>query len=122
MNDKGFTPLKDGTPARARRAVARPPASSTEETASVAALLIWESEGGHARNVSTDVEPARGACRTAPGPAVNAASTLVDAERASGGGCMACGHLLTAHDAIAHRYCDATLAHAHIRLCICRSA
>jgi hypothetical protein len=34
--------------------------------------------------------------------------------------CMACGHTDVQHDATARRYCDATIAHAMTRGCICR--
>lgn len=36
------------------------------------------------------------------------------------GGCPACDHDLERHDAIGRRFCDATLAHALQRGCICR--
>jgi hypothetical protein len=35
--------------------------------------------------------------------------------------CAVCRHELDAHDAISHRYCQATQAHALERSCICRS-
>jgi hypothetical protein len=34
--------------------------------------------------------------------------------------CMACGHTAAEHDATARRYCDATVARALTRGCICR--
>lgn len=33
--------------------------------------------------------------------------------------CMACGHEAADHDRIAQRYCDATIAHASTRACVC---
>jgi hypothetical protein len=33
--------------------------------------------------------------------------------------CLACGHPEALHDAIARRYCDATISHAATRGCIC---
>jgi hypothetical protein len=33
--------------------------------------------------------------------------------------CMACGHPVADHDAIARRYCNATIEHATTRGCIC---
>jgi hypothetical protein len=34
--------------------------------------------------------------------------------------CMACGHPVASHDRISGRYCDATIAHAATRRCICK--
>jgi hypothetical protein len=34
-------------------------------------------------------------------------------------GCMACDHSADQHDPIARRYCEATIAHAFTRRCIC---
>jgi hypothetical protein len=49
-------------------------------------------------------------------PTAATAATLTP----SGTACMACGHERDAHDAIAQRFCNATVEHAFTRGCMCR--
>jgi hypothetical protein len=57
---------------------------------------VWENEGGYGTR-----------------------TTMVNAPPTNEHTCMACGHLGASHDAIARRYCNATVAHALTRKCIC---
>ena len=56
-----------------------------------------------------------------PDSNVTTATTATDASVLAKGevACMACGHAVSAHDRISSRYCDATIAHATTRRCIC---
>lgn len=94
-------------------------AFSKEQELNPDALDVWESEGGHTHGVRLDRGHTRGRHGTT-GSAVTAASKLAEAERDSRAACMVCGHPVVAHDPIAVRYCDATLAHAFTRRCICQ--
>lgn len=48
------------------------------------------------------------------------ATTTTDAATAAAATCDVCGHLVSAHDRVATRYCDATLNNALARGCLCR--
>jgi hypothetical protein len=50
-----------------------------------------------------------------------AAPTTADAAPQDRADCMACSHSPDTHDKIALRYCDATVARALTRGCICRA-
>jgi hypothetical protein len=45
---------------------------------------------------------------------------LIDLPPEPAAGCDCCVHSWQAHDAMAQRFCGATMAMAHIRGCICR--
>jgi hypothetical protein len=82
------------------------------------AVLDWENEGGQGmssllRGDVTDSGPLGW-----PAAAPSAMATSSHEDRAD---CMVCSHSPDAHDKIALRYCNATIAGALPRACICRT-
>jgi hypothetical protein len=76
------------------------------------------------QNEDGDAQSPQTASKHAPGPPPQASDTLTAAPEtatpAPAVDCMACTHSAQGHDKTALRFCDATIAHAYTRNCICR--
>jgi hypothetical protein len=82
------------------------------------AVLDWENEGGQGMSSRLRGDVTDSGPLSWPTPAASAMATSGHEDRTD---CMVCSHSPDAHDAIALRYCNATIAGALTRACICRT-